>query len=45
MGLNQAVLKEFDSSGNTNIMTKEEVDMLLKHGAYKYKIFREDMDG
>jgi|LakMenEpi03Aug12_release.lakeMendotaPanAssembly.Ray.scaffolds.fasta_scaffold4051110_1 hypothetical protein len=43
MGLNQAVLKEFDSSGNTNIMTKEEVDMLLKHGAYK--IFREDMNG
>lgn len=34
MGLDQAVLKGFEKGGNEGGMTKEEVERLLKHGAY-----------
>ena len=44
MGLDQAVLQGIENTGgNKDIMTKEEVEKLLKHGAYD--IFREDKDG
>ena len=43
MGLDQAVLQGIENSGEKDIMTKEEVEKLLKHGAYD--IFKEDQDG
>ena len=43
MGLDQAVLQGIENGGNKDIMTKEEVEKLLKHGAYD--IFKEDQDG
>lgn len=43
MGLDQAVLQGIENSGGKEIMTKEEVEKLLKHGAYD--IFKEDQDG
>ena len=43
MGLDQAVLQGIENSGGKDIMTKEEVEKLLKHGAYD--IFKEDQDG
>lgn len=43
MGLDQAVLQGIEGGGEKEIMTKEEVERLLKHGAYD--IFREDQDG
>lgn len=43
MGLDQAVLQGIENSGGKEIMTKEEVEKLLKHGAYD--IFKEDKDG
>ena len=43
MGLDQAVLQGIENSDGKGIMTKEEVEKLLKHGAYD--IFKEDQDG
>lgn len=43
MGLDQAVLQGIENSGGKDIMSKEEVEKLLKHGAYD--IFKEDKDG
>ena len=43
MGLDQAVLQGIENSGGKDIMTKDEVERLLKHGAYD--IFKEDKDG
>lgn len=43
MGLDQAVLQGIENNGGKDIMTKEEVEKLLKHGAYD--IFKEDKDG
>ncbi len=43
MGLDQAVLQGIEGGGDKEIMTKEEVERLLKHGAYD--IFNEDKDG
>src|SRR5210317_2546916 len=43
MGLDQAVLQGIENNGGKDIMTKEEVEKLLKHGAYD--IFKEDQDG
>jgi hypothetical protein len=43
MGLDQAVLQGIEGGNEKDIMTKEEVERLLKHGAYD--IFREDKDG
>jgi hypothetical protein len=43
MGLDQAVLKGFESSDHEKAMTKEEVEKLLRHGAYD--IFNEDKAG
>ncbi|KAL7538247.1 hypothetical protein ACHAXR_009189, partial [Thalassiosira sp. AJA248-18] len=43
MGLDQAVLQGIENSGGKEIMTKDEVEKLLKHGAYD--IFKEDQDG
>lgn len=43
MGLDQAVLQGIENSGDKDIMTKEEVEKLLKHGAYD--IFKEDQEG
>jgi len=43
MGLDQAVLQGIENGGNKDVMTKEEVERLLKNGAYD--IFREDKDG
>ena len=42
--LNKAVLQGIENTGgNKDVMTKEEVEKLLKNGAYD--IFREDKDG
>ena len=43
MGLDQAVLQGIEGGGDKEIMTKEEVERLLKHGAYD--IFNDDKDG
>lgn len=43
MGLDQAVLQGIENSAGKDIMTKEEVERLLKHGAYD--IFKEERDG
>lgn len=43
MGLDQAVLKGFETSDAEKAMTKEEVERLLRHGAYD--IFNEDKAG
>ena len=43
MGLDQAVLQGIENGGNKDVMTKEEVERLLKNGAYD--IFKEDKDG
>ena len=43
MGLDQAVLQGIEASSDKDIMTKEEVEKLLKHGAYD--IFKEDQEG
>ncbi|KAL9182865.1 hypothetical protein ACHAXT_004144 [Thalassiosira profunda] len=43
MGLDQAVLQGIENTDGKDIMTKEEVEKLLKHGAYD--IFAEDKDG
>lgn len=44
MGLDQAVLQGIENTGgNKDVMTKEEVEKLLKNGAYD--IFKEDKDG
>eukprot|EP00980_Cylindrotheca_fusiformis_P030318 scaffold24653_cov157-Cylindrotheca_fusiformis.AAC.2 len=45
MGLDQAVLKGFENNGSSGeaAMTKEEVEKLLRHGAYD--IFNEDKAG
>ena len=43
MGLDQAVLQGIENSDGKDIMTKQEVERLLKHGAYD--IFKEDKDG
>ena len=43
MGLDQAVLKGFEKGGNDGGMSKEEVERLLKHGAYD--ILNEDKAG
>ena len=43
MGLEQAVLQGIEGGSDKDIMTKEEVERLLKHGAYD--IFNEDKDG
>jgi hypothetical protein len=43
MGLDQAVLQGIENSGGKDIMSKEDVEKLLKHGAYD--IFKEDKDG
>lgn len=43
MGLDQAVLQGIENSSEKDIMTKEEVEKLLKHGAYD--IFKEDQEG
>lgn len=43
MGLEQAVLQGIEGGSGKEIMTKEEVERLLKHGAYD--IFNEDKDG
>eukprot|EP00984_Skeletonema_dohrnii_P000282 scaffold91_cov114-Skeletonema_dohrnii-CCMP3373.AAC.4 len=43
MGLEQAVLQGIEGGSDKEIMTKEEVERLLKHGAYD--IFNEDKDG
>jgi len=44
MGLDQAVLQGIENTGgNKEVLTKEEVEKLLKHGAYD--IFKEDKDG
>lgn len=44
MGLDQAVLQGIENTGgNKDVLSKEEVEKLLKHGAYD--IFKEDKDG
>ena len=43
LGLDQAILGGLDNSGWQKALTKEEVEKLLKHGAYD--IFQEDKDG
>ena len=44
MGLDQAVLQGIENTGgNKDLLNKEEVERLLKHGAYD--IFKEDKDG
>lgn len=43
MGLDQAVLQGIENASGSDVMTKEEVEKLLKHGAYD--IFAEDKDG
>ena len=43
MGLDQAVLQGIEHSGGKHAMTKEEVEKLLKNGAYE--IFSEDKNG
>ena len=43
MGLDQAVLEGIEHSEGKNTMTKEEVEKLLKNGAYE--IFAESKDG
>ena len=44
MGLDQAILQGIENSGgNKDMLNKEEIEKLLKHGAYE--IFKEDKDG
>lgn len=43
MGLDQVVLKGFESGGNEACLSKDEVEKLLRHGAYD--IFNEDKNG
>ena len=43
MGLDQAVLQGIENSSDKGVMSKEEVERLLKHGAYD--IFKEDESG
>ena len=43
MGLDQAVLQGIENSSDKGVMSKEEVEKLLKHGAYD--IFKEDESG
>jgi len=43
MGLDQAVLQGIESNDNNNVMTKEEIEKLLKHGAYD--IFNDSKSG